>query len=265
VRRHESFNPHSRTHTDTELQGCSSHVSTATGRLATNRAQRTVPGLIGLVLTLLLTAGCDAETPGTRDGGDTAAGVAAPIDPPLRWRDRSTEDAGSAKVLWELVLPPGALLTEPALRSWLQPYADSAERVQFRHHTAPTLVDIKVYASDAHLAAESGQWVAWWSREPDARQGHLSLDDRQLPPRTHAESTRRADTVPLPEPRRRSLFEDIVRAEDVARAAGGSEAARRARRAAAHDAHAQKHHLTRAALEKVSDEALRKGWPLPRQ
>jgi hypothetical protein len=192
-------------------------------------------------------------------------------------KDSSYEDAGTAKVIWEILVP--ADVTKESLTNLLNDLYSQAQSKKFQQHNQATVIDIKTYMSRQHAESGMGQWVGWINKSGNQSQPSLSFDDRQI----NQLGKKTEEKLGLPEDKRKEIWQEAVRAED--RANGEAEqkypeptAQNRAAYMAAFKKReklakeliakyqnelAKKYGLTRKQLEEIKDEGLQKSWPLP--
>jgi hypothetical protein len=125
-------------------------------------------------------------------------------------KDSSYEDAGTAKVIWEILVPSD--VTKESLTSLLNDLYSQAQSKKFKQHTAATVIDIKAFMSKEHAESGMGQWVGWISKAGGQSQPSLALDDRQI----SQLGKKSEEKLGLPEDKRKEIWQEAVRAEDRA-------------------------------------------------
>jgi hypothetical protein len=192
-------------------------------------------------------------------------------------KDSSYEDAGTAKVIWEILVP--ADVTKESLTNLLNDLYSQAKSKKFQQHNQATVIDIKAYMSKQHADSGMGQWVSWISKTGGQSQPSLSFDDRQivqLGKKTEEEHG-------LPEDKRKEIWQEAVRAEDRANREaeqkypepipqnGAAYMAAFEKRDKLtkqlinkyHIELAKKYGITRNHFDEIMDEGLQKSWPFP--
>lgn len=250
-----------------------------------------------ILLSTITFAGCgDRSSIGERIGNEsnsssTGANTTSPISPAgsdipqqkanlpafTLFKDSSYEDAGTAKVIWEVLLPPE--ITKESLSVLLNDLYSQAQAKKFRQHNQAVVIDIKAFMSRQHAESGMGQWIGWMSKLGGQSQPYLSFDDRQI----NQLEKGSGDKFGLTENKRKEVWQDAVRAEDRVNTEAEQkypEPSPQNRTAYMeafekrdkltkqlinkyHNELAKKHGLTRKQLDEIRDEGLRKSWPFP--
>lgn len=192
-------------------------------------------------------------------------------------KDSSYEDAGTAKVIWEIIVP--ADVSREGLTNLLKDLYSQAQSKKFQQHSQATVIDIKAYMSRQHAESGMGQWVGWMNKSGSQSQPRLSFDDRQI----NQLGKKPEEKLGLPEDKRKEVWQEAVRAEDRANREAEQKypepspqnrvaymAAFKKRGKLAKELInkyqkelAKKYGLTGKQLEEIKDEGLQKSWPLP--
>lgn len=144
-------------------------------------------------------------------------------------------------------------LKEEKLRILLRAlYGEAANLSGFKNSVHPTHVGIYAYASEAHLKAGMGQWVAMLNKTPQVPEPEILVNKHNI------EATMRPaeDRFGMSEEQRLAIWNEIVLDGDRAIARGDLTRSYR-------DVLARKHNLTRDQIEEIADEGMEKNWPLP--
>jgi len=192
-------------------------------------------------------------------------------------KDSSYGDTGTAKVLWEIMVPP--VVKKESLTSLLKDLYGQAQSKKFKGHNQPTVIDIKAYMSRQHAESGMGQWIGWISKSGGQAHPSLSFDDRQI----NQLGKKAEEKLGLSEDKRKEIWKEIVRAEDSANkdaeqkypepnpqnGAAYMDAFQEKEKLAKqlmgkyHDQVAKKYGLTRKQLDEIGNEGLQKSWPFP--
>lgn len=139
-----------------------------------------------------------------------------PPTPPLptytMYEDSSYEDAGTFKVLWEIIVSTD--VTEETLTALLQALYEKAAKKAAHVQDRPVVIDIKAYTSEEHASSIVAQWIGWMTKDGNHDQPSLFLDKGQLEDLAQPPDIK----FGLTEEERIRVFQDIVRAEDRAHA-----------------------------------------------
>lgn len=192
-------------------------------------------------------------------------------------KDSSYGDTGTAKVLWEIMVPP--VVKKESLTNLLKDLYVQAQSKKFKGHIQPTVISIKAYMSMQQAESGMGQWIGWISKSGGQIQPSLSFDDRQI----NQLGKKAEEKLGLSEDKRKEIWEEIVRAEDSANkdaeqkypelnaqnSAVYMDAFQKKEKLAKqlmdkyHNQVAKKYGLTRKQLNEIGNEGLQKSWPFP--
>jgi hypothetical protein len=192
-------------------------------------------------------------------------------------KDSSYEDAGTAKVIWEILLPSD--VTKESLTGLLNDLYSQAQSKKFKQHNQATVIDIKAYVSRQHAESGMGQWIGWMSKSRGQSQPSLSFDDQQI----NQLGKKTEEKLGLREDKRKEIWHEAVRAEDRAKReaelkypepnpqnrAAYMEAFQKRDKLSKQlmnqyrDELAKKYCLTRKQFDEIGKEGLQKSWPFP--
>jgi len=193
-------------------------------------------------------------------------------------KDSSYEDAGTAKVIWAILVPSD--VTRESLTNLLTDLYSQAQSKKFKQHPAATVIDIKAYMSRQHAESGMGQWVSWMSKSGGQSQPSLSLDERQI----NQLGKKAEEKFGLSEAKRKEIWEDTIHAEDRANKEAEQKypepspqnrdafmAAFEKRQKLSkellnvyRDELAKKYSITRTQLTEITREGLQKSWAFPK-
>ncbi|HEY3294051.1 MAG TPA: hypothetical protein VGL38_01290 [bacterium] len=143
-------------------------------------------------------------------------------------------------------------ITESKLETLLfDLYVDAKERCGFKHASHPNRIYIYAYVSEEHARSGMGQWIGMLHMEGEGAAPKTELNQAQLHPQTNDESK----SFGLTESQRKSVFQEIVHAEDIAR----SDADKAKLKAVI----ALRYGVTIDNLSDIAVEGMQKDWPLP--
>jgi hypothetical protein len=144
-------------------------------------------------------------------------------------------------------------LSEDRLRTLLRTlYREAASLTGFKNSVHPTHVGIYAYASEAHVKAGMGQWVAMLSKTPAIAEPEIRVNESNI----QAAMYPAEEKFGISEEERLAIWNEIVLGGDRATAHGDVTRSYR-------DVLARKHNLTREQIEEIADEGMEKNWPLP--
>lgn len=195
-----------------------------------------------------------------------------PPTPPLptytMYKDSSYEDAGTFKVLWEIIVSTD--VTEETLTGLLNALYENAMEKAAHVKDRPVVIDIKAYTSEEHASSGMAQWIGWMTKDGNHDQPSLLLDEDQLKALAQPSDVK----FGLTEEERIRVFQDIVRAEDRAHA----EAEQRYPGMLPYDKYetlyneltlkyktelATRQNLSLEDLDLIAREGIVKNWPFP--
>lgn len=192
-------------------------------------------------------------------------------------KDTSYEDAGTAKVIWVILVPPD--ITKESLSNLLNDLYSQGLAKRFKQHDQATVIDIKAYMSKEHAESGMGQWVGWINKSGGRNQPSLSFDDRQI----NQLGKKAEEKFGLAEDKRKEIWKEAVLVEDRANREAEQEhpepkpyskeaymAAYEKREKLSDELMnkyrnqlAKKYGLSRKELDEIRHEGLEKSWPLP--
>jgi hypothetical protein len=182
--------------------------------------------------------------------------------------DDSTQDAGSFKLIWEVLIESN--VTKESLTLLLKSLYDMALARVAPGETRPVVIAIRVYTSRAHWVSGMGEWVGFISKNGNQSEPTLFFDEGQLAAIGKPQDVR----FGLTESERLRIYQDIVRAEDR----GTAEALKMYPNMIPFDKFSayekelivqykselsRKEGLSIEQLEGIANEGLSKRWPLP--
>lgn len=233
---------------------------------------------IALLATIALT-GCGRQSSvGGRMGNSSNSSQQKTNVPSFTLlKDSSYEDAGTAKVIWEILVPSD--VTKESLTNFLNDLYSQAQSRKFKQHAAATVIDIKAYMSREHAESGMGQWVGWMSKAGGQSQPSLALDERQI----NQLGKKGEEKFGLSEDKRKAIWQEAVRAEDRANkeaeqkypepspqnrdafmaAFEKREKLRKQLTNKYRDELAKKYNITREQLTEITCEGSQKSWPFP--
>ncbi len=181
------------------------------------------------------------------------------------------------KVMVKLHVIATGNVTEPSINDLLKRlYERCAARRGFKHATNPTVVAIYLYASRVHYAGSESSWLAMLTKVPTNPVPTIQVMNSAVA----ALQVKPEERIGLSEDQRRQIWTQIIQAEDRAwkkadelypvklrttpEALGAYDAASKWLSKKYRGEAFQKHGLTEEQGRSISDEGLRKGWPMPR-
>lgn len=225
------------------------------------RARKFVICIVFLVFGMLLTACSNQPVSGEQEAPVSADQETAEPSSELPHqidglpsftllKDNSFEDAGTAKVIWEILVASD--VTKESLTSLLNDLYSQAQSKGFAQHDEATVIDIKAYVSKEHAESGQGQWIGWISKSGDASQPSMTFDDRQIDELGNEDE----EKFGMSEEKRKEIWQEIIRVED--RANHDDQLIEQSRNELANQ-----YGIARGQLDEIADEGLKKSWPFP--
>lgn len=159
--------------------------------------------------------------------------------------------AHMTKITTSLLIEDG--ITKPNIEALLRKlYRRTAARSDFQYHPHPTDIVICAYLTREHFASGVGQWVAMLEKTPKESEAVVRFDDVQFdvlhePP---------VERFGLSDGQRRSVFRDVMLERSLRQGVTGDTLQRR-------DSIAHHYEISRADLDSLVSEGLRKHWAFP--
>jgi hypothetical protein len=186
------------------------------------------------------------------------------------FKDNSYEDAGTVKVIWEILVSPD--VTKEPLNVLLNELYKKALAKTSGSNNRPVVIAIYAYTSEEYAMSGMGQWIGCVSKSGVDTQPTIVFNERQLSTKTETTETK----FGLSEAERIRIWQDMVRAEDRAQ----EEALQVYPDMAPYDEFqklydelaskymselAQREGLTLEQLDEIDFEAFSKDWPIPQR
>jgi hypothetical protein len=123
------------------------------------------------------------------------------------FKDKSYEDAGTFKVIWEILVSPD--ISKESLSYLLNELYRKALAEASGINDRPVVIDIKAYTSEEHATSGAAQWIGWIVKNGVDSQPTISFYEELFNTQNQTQGIK----FGLTEAERKQTWQDIVRAE----------------------------------------------------